>query len=84
MLSTVPCVTQQRVTERVTLSWSNLLLGMPVVRNGPITAVENHQSGAERFISWFVLRYSFSLYLSFVAPCDLVYAMDCDVSKHIF
>ena len=55
-----------------------------MVRNGPITAGENHQSGAERFISWFVLRYSFSLYLSFVVPCDLVYAMDCDVSKHIF
>ena len=57
-----------------------------MVRNGPITGVENHQSGAERVISWFVLRYSFSLYLSFVAPCDLVYmyAMDCDVSKHIF
>ena len=52
------------------------MLGVPVVRNGPITAVENHQSGEERFISWFVLRYSFSLYLSFVAPCDLVYA-DC-------
>ena len=51
-----------------------------MVGNGPITAVENHQSGEERFISWFVLRYSFSLYLSFVAPCDLVYAMDCDVS----
>lgn len=55
---------------------------MPVVRNVPITAVENHQSGEERFISWFVLRYSFSLYLSFVAQSDLVYAMDCDVSKH--
>ena len=53
-----------------------------MVRNVPITAVENHQSGEERFISWFVLRYSFSLYLSFVAQSDLVYAMDCDVSKH--
>ena len=30
-----------------------------MVGNGPITAVENHQSGGERFISWFVLRYSF-------------------------